>query len=196
MMSQYKLPQQFPLFTILALAGCFTACIVGLWHFKIEPIYSFVDPLYSFLAQKGAELIGGFNIGGIVTYVQDSFNKNPIGFLATVGSLVTAAVTVIGKIRADNMKRAVEESATKQISDIDNKLRINIADLEAKTQENINLKTQLEKLSSVDTTGILTAKDTQISNLQSQLNLMNDLLNQKNEELLSGIKIIEKVVVK
>lgn len=195
-MSVYKPPQGFPFWTILAVAilGCLVA--FGLWHFNIEPICTWLNPLFTWTSALGAGLISSFNIGGALGSIQKMISDNPIGFAVTAVTGISAVWGIIGKIRADNAKKATEQAAIQQINDLDNKYTNKLAILEQQVGKEDALQLRLNELESTDWVSQLKTKDDQINKLTSQQELLSKMLQEKEEEIILGTKVIERVVVK
>ena len=195
-MSRFKAPDNFPFWTVILVSGLIASAIFACWWLNIEPIFGLFNGVFTPLSSFGASLVSGLNLGGIIGSIQEMFQTNPLGTTVTIVSGLAAVYGILSKVRADNAKKATEEAATEQLNDLDNRYQNRIYELEKNIGDTGALKSRITELESTDWVSQLSLKDTKISDLRAQQNLLMDQLKLKEEELALGTRVLEKVVVK
>ncbi len=160
----------------------------GIYSYR-EPILAFLSPIPTRISNFQIPDLSGF-FNGIMKYV----NENPIAVIATSASLCTAGITIISKIRANKEKvlalqekAQVEQYARETIS-LAQQQALEYKQKYAEASKNTGLNSLQEALD--ESQKLVSTKETQIKNLQSQLEALNNII------LLKDTKVIEKTVVK
>jgi len=193
----FKTPENFPFWTILITAAIMGIGMYSLWLFKIQPFHGWWNPLYTKLTGIGTTIASTFNIGGILSTLQQTITKDPIKALTVGIPIGLAAITFISKIRADRAKQAMEQAATQQISEINTEFQTKSAELNTSLKENFDLKKQIAELQDSDLSQKLTNAENLISTQKAKLlgdqQTITTLMN-KIEEM--KINTYEKVIIK
>jgi hypothetical protein len=162
--------------------------IFGLWFFKIEPFYGWTSPLITPVV-LGSQGIGSTFIPAITDYVA----KNPLAILTAA---ISIGGVVGGKLWTDHVNNEKVQLANQAQQAITDNTSLSKA-YEKLQLENASLKSQFQNVQTPDFEGLLSERDTIISQQNDQIkNLQGQLQGLQTQLLLEKTKVVEKTVVK